>query len=65
MNKKIGYESPGQADSAMARNNISMEANLAGGLEAQKCVQDPAFMAKPNWPGELAARVYSAMQRVP
>ena len=34
---------------------------VAGGEVIEKCVNDPAFMAKENWAGELAGRVYEAM----
>lgn len=34
---------------------------VAGGEVVEKCVNDPAFMAKENWAGELIVRVYEAM----
>ena len=42
---------------------ISMEANYIGGKLIKNLVDDSQFMAKPNWSGELAARVYQVMVR--
>ena len=41
---------------------ITLGMAVAGGEVVEKCVNDPAFMAKENWAGELAARVYKAMR---
>ena len=35
---------------------ITLGVAEAGGRVAFECVIDTAFMAKPNWPGELAER---------
>lgn len=43
-------------------DDITLGMALAGGLEAKRLVDDPRFMQKPNWPGELAARVYQEMK---
>ena len=41
---------------------ITLGMAVAGGEVAEKCVKDPAFMAKKNWAGELAERIYKAMR---
>ena len=46
---------------AGAEIEISLEANYVGGKLLAKLVGDPNFMAKPNWSGELASRVYKVM----
>ncbi len=50
---------PGVQD--QGSEGITLGMALAGGEVVEKCVNDPAFMAKENWAGELIVRVYEAM----
>ncbi len=49
------------SDEGQASAELSIGVCAAGGAVAEACINDPAFIAKWNWPGELAARVYRAM----
>ena len=42
---------------------ISLEASYVGGKLIADLTDDPDFMAKSNWTGELAGRVFKAMAR--
>ena len=46
----------------MKHDDITLEMNVAGGLEVKKFLDDPDHMAMENRFGELAARVYRAMR---
>ena len=53
--------SPTKVRQAGADIQISLGANYVGGKLICDLINDPQFMATPNWSGELAARVYRAM----
>ena len=48
-------------ETSSAGADISIAVCIVGAEVLEACVGDPAFMAKDNWPGELAARVYKVM----
>lgn len=43
-------------------NEITIGMSVAGGQAIEAALADPAFMAKPNMAGELAARIFRAMR---
>jgi hypothetical protein len=45
-------------------DEITLAMNFAGAETILRAQSDPEFLAKPNYPGALAARVYGAMREV-